>query len=111
RRFLNHNTNKEYLNLSVDPLGVWCAKSFQSSLRELRIVSSQALTAYVKDSVPDACRHRNRSNFLGLLRAIGSRGALPHRETVAIAWGLVARICGETELNFALLELVKDLGH
>lgn len=111
RRFLNHTLHKEYLNLSLDPLGVWCAKSFQSSLRELRIVSSQALAAYLKDSVPDDCRHRNRCNFLDLLRAIGARGSLPHCETVAIAWGLVARICGEAELNFALLELVKDLGH
>jgi serine/threonine-protein kinase ATR len=111
RRFLNHTMDKQYLNMSVDPLGVWCAKSFQSSIRELRIVSSQALASYLKDSVPDGCRHRNRCNFLDLLRAIGNRGSLPHRETVALAWGLVGKICGEAELNFALLELVKDLGH
>ena len=66
---------------------------------------------YLRESLPKDIRHRNRSAFLELLKTLATRENLAQQETLILAWGLIGLECGETELNIALLELVKALGH
>ena|ERR1700712_3302952 len=66
---------------------------------------------YLRESLPEDIRYRNRSTFLELLKTLSTRENLAQQETLILAWGLIGAECGETELNIALLELVKALGH
>jgi serine/threonine-protein kinase ATR len=66
---------------------------------------------YLRQGLPKAIRYRNRSTVLELLKTLATRDNLPQQETLVFAWGMVGLVCGETELNIVLLELVKALGH
>jgi serine/threonine-protein kinase ATR len=110
-RLINHCKEPERLDLSASQLGRWCVKSFQSSLRELRMVACIAITPFLEEWLPANVRHHNRSTFLELLRRLSGQKQLPLQETIMFAWGIIGRVCGETELNIALIELVKALGH
>jgi serine/threonine-protein kinase ATR len=111
RRFVNHTKDPKYLDLAKDQLGRWCMRSFQSSFRELRIASVQALMPYLRSSINEESMYRNRSIVLELLRKLGGRDNLGLQDTFVFTWGQIGRVCGETELNLALIELVNALGH
>ncbi|KAF2398341.1 hypothetical protein EJ06DRAFT_538889 [Trichodelitschia bisporula] len=111
RRAIGHTDKTEILDLASSTLGAWCVKSLQSSIRELRIASAQALMPYLRENLPRDIRKKNRIAILDVLRTLTDRGNLAEQETLVMAWGLIARTCGEAELNIALIQIVRYLGH
>ncbi|KAL0265042.1 serine/threonine-protein kinase M1 [Diplodia seriata] len=111
KNLLSHINDREALSLTKSPLGQWCMKSLKSSLRELRIAAGHALPVFLHDGVPEDIRQKNRISALNFMVQIADRNALGEQETLIVAWGQVARVCGDDELNIALLQLVNYLGH
>ncbi|KAI9688750.1 MAG: serine/threonine-protein kinase M1 [Bathelium mastoideum] len=111
RRFLLHDQHSDELDLHSSVLGQYCLKSLHSSLRELRIVGGLTLIAFVRQEVPNKYRHPNRVLALDYLRQLSGREEVKILETTIFAWGQVAQVCGDEELNLAILQLVEFLGH
>lgn len=110
RRIMNHLTAGSSLDLATSPLGQWCLRSLHSSLRELRItagyvyspfasttftnltvISSHALTAFLRRDVPVDKRRNNRMLTLNFLKTLSDRNELGVQESLVLAWGQVAR--------------------
>jgi serine/threonine-protein kinase ATR len=67
--------------------------------------------AYLRQSVPDEIRTKNRREVLDFLRYLTDRNNISEQESLVLAWSLIGRHCGEDELNLALIQLVDFLGH
>ena len=111
RRIVNHVSDPQTVDLASSPLGQWCLKSVHSSSRELRIAAAQALSAFLRSDVPAEVLRKNRVLALDFLRTLSSREEIRDQETLIFAWGQIARVCGEEELNIIVLQLVEYLGH
>ncbi|KAF2813925.1 protein kinase rad3 [Mytilinidion resinicola] len=111
RRVFNHISDGEYLDLDLSSLGQWCLRSLRSTLRELRIVAGRALTAFLRQGVPKEVKRKNRLTALNFYRTLAERNDLPIQETLILAYGRAARVCGEDELNIILIHLVEYLNH
>jgi serine/threonine-protein kinase ATR len=111
RRISNHLDDSECLMLSWKGLGSWLLRSLQSSVRELRISSAEALVSYLREDLPESVRTRNRLDTLDFLKCLAEKNNLLDQETLTFAWGLIGRTCGDAELNLALIQLVDYLGH
>ncbi|KAK4982063.1 serine/threonine-protein kinase M1 [Elasticomyces elasticus] len=110
RSFARHTTG-EHLDLASSELGQWCLRSLHSSLRELRVAAGRTLPVFLRIALPGSLRDKNRRLALDFLRTMSDRDELAQQETLILAWGQIARTCGEQELNLALLRLIKYLGH
>jgi serine/threonine-protein kinase ATR len=108
--FVNHASDKKYQNLAIDPLGQYCMKSLQSSIRELRLSSSRTIMSFLRDHIPESLKHQNYSTIFKLLKMLNMRNNLQLKETIVVTWGHIGRIGGDDELNLALIELVNALG-
>ncbi|KAF2473193.1 uncharacterized protein BDR25DRAFT_257421, partial [Lindgomyces ingoldianus] len=111
RRVFNHISDPEYLNLEMCALGQWLMKSLSRSLRELRIAAVGALMVFLREDVPKSVRGKNRMSTLEFFQELSKRDALTEQETIIMAYGQAARVCGEDELPIILLRLVEYLGH
>ena len=111
RSFILHCQLPDYLDLGKSSFGEWCLRALNSSNRELRMVASRALVAYLRHDIDRTIRDSNRQSALDYLRALSDRATLGQHDTLISAWGQVAVTCGESELNLALLRLVDFLGH
>ncbi|KAI4730691.1 hypothetical protein E4T49_01590 [Aureobasidium sp. EXF-10728] len=113
RSIVLHNRNPRELDLGTSFLGEYCLKYLQSSSRELRIAAGRTMAAFLREGLPIEIRNKNRQVALNFLRALSTKDIVGQHETLILAWGRVAvsRVCGEKELNLALLRLVDYLGH
>ncbi|KAF2843387.1 hypothetical protein M501DRAFT_994296 [Patellaria atrata CBS 101060] len=111
RRILNHISDPGILNLANSSIGQWCLKSMHSSLRELRIAAARTIPVFLQDSVPEDTKKKNRILALEYFKTLSERKEMAEQETLIIAWGEAARVCGNDELNIILLQLVEYLGH
>lgn len=111
RSLVLHNKDPTYLDLGNSFLAEWCLKYLHSSSRELRIAAGRTLAAFLREGLPVDLRNKNRQLALNFLRALSTKDIVGQHETLILAWGRVAVVCGEKELNLALLRLVDYLGH
>ncbi|KAF2733102.1 hypothetical protein EJ04DRAFT_295336 [Polyplosphaeria fusca] len=111
RRVFNHISAADYLSLETCALGQWLLGSMNRSLRELRIAAVQAVMVFLRDDIPRSVRTRNRLSTLEFLQTLSRRDILSEQETLIMAYGQAARVCGEDELPIILLQLVDYLGH
>ena len=105
------SSDSSYLDLRRSAFGQACLRSLHSSLKELRFAAGQALPAFLRNDLPDDLRMGNRQVALEYLRALSDRDVACEHDTIIAAWGQVALVCDETELNLSLLRLVEYLGH
>ncbi|PBP17844.1 phosphatidylinositol 3 [Diplocarpon rosae] len=108
RRFATHFDSQDFINLEISSLGQWCFLSLKSSIRELRLAAG-----FLRGiSTPDSLTRKNRTSVMGFLRALGEQqDNTILQETAVLAWGQIARIVKDDELNIVLLSLVGCLGH
>ncbi|KAF2178853.1 hypothetical protein K469DRAFT_598368 [Zopfia rhizophila CBS 207.26] len=111
RRVFNHISDAEYLDLQLCSLGQWLISSMSRSLRELRITAGRALVVFLRDDVPKSVRGKNRRATLEFFQTLSKRDILSEQETIIMAYGHAARVCGEDELAIILHQLVEYLGH
>ncbi|KAI5198982.1 hypothetical protein AUEXF2481DRAFT_78310 [Aureobasidium subglaciale EXF-2481] len=111
RSIVLHNRDPTYLDLGNSFLAEWCLKYLHSSSRELRLAAGRTLAAFLREGLPVELRNKNRQLALNFLRALSTKDIVGQHETLILAWGRVAVVCGEKELNLALLRLVDYLGH
>ncbi|KAI9844262.1 MAG: serine/threonine-protein kinase M1 [Sclerophora amabilis] len=111
RKVLSHSDDSVHLDLAVSPLGQWCLQSLCSSLRELRIAAGRALTAFLLPGFDQSILHNNMIIVLDFLRRLSAANELALQETCVMAWGQVACLCSDDELNIVLLRLVEYLGY
>ncbi|THY55817.1 hypothetical protein D6C98_04012 [Aureobasidium pullulans] len=111
RSLVLHNKDPTYLDLGNSFLAEWCLKYLHSSSRELRIAAGRTLATFLREGLPVDLRNKNRQLALNFLRALSTKDIVGQHETLILAWGRVAVVCGEKELNLALLRLVDYLGH
>ncbi|KAF2236726.1 hypothetical protein EV356DRAFT_530634 [Viridothelium virens] len=111
RRLLHHSEFTDCLDLKSSAVGQFCLKSLHSTIRELRIVAGFTLSAFVRHEVCEKYRQDNRVLALDYLRQLSSRDEVNLLETIVFAWGQVAQVCGDEELNLVLLQLIDFLGH
>ncbi|KAK8195018.1 uncharacterized protein BKA78DRAFT_366770 [Phyllosticta capitalensis] len=111
RSLHSHLNDSEALDLRDNVLGEWCMKSLRSPQRELRIAAGFAIPAFLRRDINKDIHQKNRIDVLNYVKHISSRASLGELETLVLAWGQVARVCDEDELNIALLQLVDLLGH
>ena len=111
RRFLVHRQLSDHLDLKISGIGQFCLKSLHSSIREIRIVTGFTLPSFLGSAVSEEYRHANRVLVLDYLRQLSSREDVDILETTILAWGQAAQVCGDEELNLALLQFVEFLGH
>ncbi|KAL1589379.1 hypothetical protein WHR41_01968 [Cladosporium halotolerans] len=108
---LAHTTEASFLDLGTSRPGQYCLRSLQSSLRELRLAAGRCLPAFLRNELPAALLARNRQIAFQCLRTLSDRNVTSELETLIAAWGSVAMISSDGELNLALLQLVDLLGH
>ncbi|KAG9644212.1 hypothetical protein KCU64_g11433, partial [Aureobasidium melanogenum] len=111
RSIVLHNQNPSQLELGTSFLAEWCLKYLHSSSRELRVAAGRTMAAFLREGLPIEIRNKNRQVALNFLRALSTKDIVGQHETLILAWGRVAVVCGEKELNLALLRLVDYLGH
>ncbi|KEQ70449.1 hypothetical protein M436DRAFT_53559 [Aureobasidium namibiae CBS 147.97] len=111
RSIVLHNRNPNELELGKSFLAESCLKYLHSSSRELRVAAGRTLAAFLREGLPTEIRNNNRQVALKFLRALSTKDIIGQHETLILAWGRVAVVCGEKELNLALLRLVDYLGH
>ena len=111
RRIVHHMNDAECSLLAWNGIGPWLMRSLQSSVRELRVASAKALVAYLREDLPTEVKERNRYDAIGFIRLLADKDILHVQETLAFTWGLIGRMCGDSETNLALIELVDYLGH
>ncbi|KAH6705183.1 protein kinase-like protein rad3 [Leptodontidium sp. MPI-SDFR-AT-0119] len=113
KRFATHFTDPEFLDLEVSPLGQWCLKSLKSSIRELRLAAGRTIPSFLHGVyTPDSLTWKNRHNVIGVMRTFAEQGSsLLLQETTVLAWGQIAGVVKNDDLNAALLALVECLGH
>ena len=111
RKFALHFDIPRLVDLEQSELAKWCFSSLKSKMRELRITAGRTLPAFLRDSDDALMSQRNRVLALDGLKQI-SEGCPTHLiETLVLAWGQIAAVSKNRELNFALLRLVEYLGH
>lgn len=108
---LEQTTESSHLDLGNSRLGQYCLRSLQSSLRELRLAAGRCLPAFLRSELPDTLLSRNRQIAFQCLRTLSDRNIASELETLIAAWGSVAVVSHDKELNLALLQLVDMLGH
>lgn len=111
RKCLEKTTEATYLDISRSTFGKLSLQGLQSSHREIRITSGQCLECFLRDDLPSELRDSNRKAALDYLRGLSGREVACEQETLVAAWRQVALVCGDQELNLALLGLVDYLGH
>ncbi|KAF1815143.1 hypothetical protein P152DRAFT_391724 [Eremomyces bilateralis CBS 781.70] len=111
RRIANHINDEAFLNVSQGMPGQWYLKSLHSSIRELQQAAARGISPFLREDLPGELSRNNRLCTLNYLKSLSARGALRDQEALIFSWGQVARVCGEEELNIALLQLVEYLGH
>lgn len=108
---LEQTTESSFLDLGNSRLGQYCLRSLQSSLRELRLAAGRCLPTFLRDELPPTLLSRNRQIAFQCLRTLSDRNIASELETLIAAWGSVAVVSSDKELNLALLQLVDMLGH
>ncbi|KAH0566290.1 hypothetical protein GP486_000316 [Trichoglossum hirsutum] len=111
RKLMVHTNNPAYLELAKSYFGEWCLQSHCSSLRELRIAAGRALPTFLRKSLKPEILQENRIVVLDFLRKVSDQNELSLQETCVLAWGQVAFVSSDDELNIVLLRLVQYLGH
>ncbi|KAF7872002.1 uncharacterized protein EAF02_009107 [Botrytis sinoallii] len=112
KAFAIHFRDEEFLNLETSAVGQWCLKSLQSSMRELRIAAGRTIPEFLQEErAPKNLILKNRTNVLIILRDLCEKPTLHWQETCVLAWGQLARVLIDGELNIVLLKLVEYLGH
>jgi serine/threonine-protein kinase ATR len=111
RRVFNHISDTDYLNLANSSLGKWLLASMSRSFRELRIAAVQGLMVFLRDDIASPVKEENRMSTLGFFQTLSKKDTLYVHETLIMAYGQAARVCGEDELPIILLQLVEYLGH
>lgn len=109
RSFVLHDLHFTH-SLDQSPLGDWCLKALSSSVRELRMTAARALSAFMHRGQEEGIRAGNRRIVLDFLRTLSQKTAIINHEAIVCAWGQVAVVCGDAELELALLRLVDYLG-
>lgn len=110
-RLFNHISDADYLNLEMCELGQWLLACMSRSLRELKIAATHALMVFLRNDMSNRVRQKNRTSVVEFFDALVQRGVLADQETLILAYGHVARVCGELELPIILHRLVEYLGH
>jgi serine/threonine-protein kinase ATR len=108
---LEHTTESSLLDLGNSRLGQYCLRSLQSSLRELRLAAGRCLPIFLRNDLSPMLLSRNRQIAFQCLRTLSDRNIASELETLIAAWGSVAVVSNDKELNLALLQLVEMLGH
>ncbi|KAF2761422.1 hypothetical protein EJ05DRAFT_449694 [Pseudovirgaria hyperparasitica] len=111
RRHALHTHDTAFLDLFESKAGEWCLKALTSSHREVRISAGRAIIPFLQGHVAEVTRTKNRRETLKFLKTLSERNELVEQETLIMMWGQVARVCGDEELNLALLYLIDCLGH
>ena len=104
-------TESSAFDLGNSQLGQYCLRSLQSSLRELRLAAGRCLPVFLSNKLPPGQLSRNRQIAFQCLRTLSDRNVASELETLIAAWGSVAAVSEDKELNLALLQLVDLLGH
>ncbi|KAI9663334.1 MAG: serine/threonine-protein kinase M1 [Alyxoria varia] len=112
QRFACHASSSDHLDISISAIGQYCMQGLRSSVREIRIAAANALPMFLEsDSVLDeTLLRKNRIGVLEFLRTLSQSDNHRIHETVILALGYVALVCGDEELNLVLLQLVEFLG-
>lgn len=111
KELIQHTSKRDHLDLAKSHFGQFCLSSLHSSSRELRIAAGLCLPGFLRDELPKDLKVSNRQLALEYLRGISDRDLVNEQETLIRAWGNVALVCGDQELNLVLLRLVDYLGH
>nr|OQO19804.1 hypothetical protein B0A51_16256 [Rachicladosporium sp. CCFEE 5018]OQO27475.1 hypothetical protein B0A51_06559 [Rachicladosporium sp. CCFEE 5018] len=111
RACVRKSTDMTIVDLAASRVGQVTLRALHSSLRELRIAAAHCLPAFLHiESAPELSA-RNQQVALQYLRTLSDRDVPSELETLIVAWGQVATVSGENELNLVLLQLVDLLGH
>ncbi|KAF1842478.1 uncharacterized protein K460DRAFT_346363 [Cucurbitaria berberidis CBS 394.84] len=110
-RLFNHISDPDYLNLEVCELGQWLLGSMSRSLRELKLAAMSSLMVFLRGDISKSTRQKNRRSTIEFLDALAKRDVLSDQETLIMAYGQIAYVCGELELPIILHHLVEYLGH
>lgn len=110
-RVFNHIGDSEYLSLEMCELGQWLLASMSRSLRELKLAATTSLMVFLRDDLSKKVKTKNRRLAIEFLDALSKRDALSDQETLIMAYGQIAHVCGELELPIVLHHLVEFLGH
>lgn len=110
-RVFNHIADSEYLNLEICELGQWLLASMSRSLRELKLAATTSLMVFLRNDLSKRVKTKNRRSAIEFLDALSKRNALSDQETLIMAYGQIAHVCGELELPIVLHHLVEFLGH
>lgn len=110
-RLFNHVSDVDYLNLETCELGQWLLACMSRSLRELKIAATHSLMVFLRNEISSHVRQKNRRSVVEFFDALVQRGVLADQEALILAYGHVARVCGELELPIILHRLVEYLGH
>lgn len=100
-----------FLDLGSSTIGQYCFRCLHSSLRELRLAAAQCLPGFLRRNLPEQLLARNQQIAFQYLRTLSDRNMPSELETLISAWGHVASVAGDAELNLILLQLVDLLGH
>lgn len=115
RRVILHSRDLNVVDLEKSVLGQWCLQALQSSLRELRIAASRAITLFLRRAIG---RHvdpqvlsRNTANALGFLKSVSDKNEPNISETCLMAWGQMGKVVSDEGLNLVLVKMLEFLGH
>ncbi|RAL58649.1 hypothetical protein DID88_003013 [Monilinia fructigena] len=112
KAFATHFRDEGFFDLETSEIGQWCLKSLQSSMRELRIAAGRTVPKFLHGSkAPEDLILKNRTNVLIILRELSEKPTFHWQETCVLAWGQLARVVVDGDLNRVLLKLVEYLGH
>ncbi|KAF1947946.1 hypothetical protein EJ02DRAFT_429695 [Clathrospora elynae] len=110
-RVFNHISDPDYLNLEICELGQWLLNSMSRSLRELKLAVTSSLMVFLRDDMSRSVRQRNRMSTIEFIDALAKRDVLSDQETLIMAYGRIAQVCGDLELPLILHHLIQYLGH
>lgn len=111
RRLVMHDSNVEYLRLTQGTVGEWCLHSLRSSLRELRAVAGQTLTAFLEQSLGPEIYRNNRIVALEFLLTLHGKNEAQFQETCIMCLSQIAQVSGDEEMNIILVRFLEYLGH
>ncbi|KAI1464606.1 uncharacterized protein F4812DRAFT_160831 [Daldinia caldariorum] len=115
RRIAKHCTDSDFLDIEVSTTALWCLKSLQSSIRELRIAAGRTITMFLSVSkhlnITSNLVQKNCANILNILRSLSDQDKPQLTETCILAWSQVGSVIYEDQLNLVLVKLVDYLGH
>ena len=113
RRIIMHTQSQEDLKLVQTPAGDWCLQSLKSSSRDLRIIATRTLQAYLtwRERSKMSLVRENKIAALDFLHNLWQKGEVSLQETVIMTLTQMAPVVGDEELNIILVRLVEYLGH